>query len=78
MNSANETQLSKLITGVDISKNDNYKLTIGSEQKTVDFGGTTNINVKLLKIQEILEKEKGVAGEIYFQDAERTIFKENV
>ena len=78
MNSAGETALSNKITSVDITNKNNYKLIIDSENKTVQFGDTTNINVKLLKIYEILEKEKGVSGEIYFQDAERTIFKENV
>ena len=78
MNSANETGISKLITTIDIKDKNNYKLELTNENKIVKFGGATNIHVKLLKIQEVLEKEKGVAGEIYFQDSERTIFKENV
>ena len=78
MNSAEEIQLSALITSIDITDKNNYKLVISSENKTVQFGGTTNINVKLLKIRELLEKEKGIPGEIYFQDSERTVFKEKV
>ena len=78
MNSANETVLSKLITSIDIQEKDNFKLCIESENKIINFGETTNINVKLLKIQEVLEKEKGTSGEIYFQDDERTVFKETV
>ena len=78
VNSASETPISKLITTIDITDKTDYKLELASENKIVRFGGATNINVKLLKIQEVLEKEKGIAGEIYFQDSERTIFKENV
>ena len=78
MNTANEIDFSKLITSIDITNKNNYILDISSENKTVQFGTATNINVKLLKIKEILEKESGTSGEIYFQDSERTIFKESV
>lgn len=76
INSASETEISKLITTIDITDKNNYKLLLASENKIVEFGTATNINVKLLKIQEVLENEKGNKGEIYFLDAEKTIFKE--
>jgi cell division protein FtsQ len=78
MNSASETTLSSLITNIDISDANDYKLTITSENKVVNFGTATNINVKLLKIEEIIEKEKGKEGEIYFQNSEKTVFREKV
>lgn len=78
MNSAAETPLIDLITIIDISENNNYKIELEDEDKIVQFGPATNISVKLLKIQEVLENEEGNSGEIYFQDSERTVFKENV
>ena len=78
MNSASETTLSSLITNIDVSDANDYKLTITSENKVVNFGTATNINVKLLKIEEIIEKEKGKEGEIYFQNSEKTVFREKV
>ena len=78
INSARETPIYNLITVIDITDKTNYKLELSSESKLVQFGTATNISVKLLKIQEVLEQEKDIAGEIYFQDSERTVFKENV
>ena len=38
----------------------------------------SNVNVKLLKIEALIEQEKGIEGEIYFQDSEKTVFREEV
>lgn len=78
MNSVSDKTLSGTITNIDIEDSTNYKLTLTSENKIVNFGDTTNINVKLLKIEEIIEKEKGKEGEIYFQNSEKTVFREKV
>ncbi len=78
MNSTNGTGLENIITSINIENKNNYILEISSENKIVQFGDATNINIKHLKIQELLEQEKGVPGQIYFQDSERTVFKEDV
>ncbi len=78
MNSVSDKTFSGTITNIDIEDSTNYKLTLTSENKIVNFGDTTNINVKLLKIEEIIEKEKGKEGEIYFQNSEKTVFREKV
>ena len=78
MNTAIETDFVKLVTNIDITNKNNYIITLASENKVVQFGGATNISVKILKIKEILEKEKEVEGEIYFQNSEKTIFREKV
>lgn len=78
METAKNISMDKLITSIDITDRANYKLTITSEGKTVQFGDCSNINIKLLKVQAVMEKEKGVEGEIYFQDLEKTVFKEKV
>ena len=76
MESAKSNSIAQKITQIDISESNNYKLTLEEEQKTVRFGGCTNVSVKMLKIEAILEAEKGNKGEIYFQDSEKTVFKE--
>lgn len=76
--SAKNNSLANIITEVNIADSTNYILTIASESKTVQFGDISNINVKLLKIEALIEQEKGVAGEIYFQDSEKTVFREEV
>lgn len=78
MESAKNNSLADIITTIDISESANYKLTIESELKTVQFGDATNINIKILKIEEVIQKEKGVEGEIYFQNSEKTVFREKV
>lgn len=78
MNAISENTLSATIDNIDITDKTNYKLTINSENKIINFGEATNINVKLLKIEEIIQKEKGKEGEIYFQNSEKTVFKEKV
>ena len=78
MESAKSNSLANIITAIDISDQSNYKLTISSERKTVQFGDMTDINIKILKIEEIIQQEKGIIGEIYFQDSEKTVFKETV
>ena len=80
MDSAKSNSMENLITRIDITDANNFKLILESEGKIVQFGEITdvNVNVKLLKIKKIIEDRKGIAGEIYFQDKEKTVFKENV
>lgn len=76
--SAKSNSLEKMINNIDITNQGDYSLTIESENKVVRFGDITNANIKMLKIEEIIQQEKGVAGEIYFQDSEKTVFRETV
>lgn len=78
METAKNTSIADIITEIDISNSNNYKLVIASESKTVQFGDLNNINVKILKIEYILEQEKGREGEIYFQNTEKAVFREKV
>lgn len=78
METAKNTSIANIITEFDISNSNNYKLIIASEGKTVQFGDLNNINVKILKIEFILEQEKGREGEIYFQNTEKAVFREKV
>ena len=78
METAKTTSVGAIIAEIDISDPTNYKIIIPSENKTVEFGDLTNINVKILKIEYIIEQEKGKQGEIYFQGAEKAVFREKV
>ena len=78
MEIAKTTSVGAIIAEIDISDPTNYKIIIPSENKTVEFGDLTNINVKILKIEYIIEQEKGKQGEIYFQGAEKAVFREKV
>ena len=78
MESSKSNSLAGIITNIDISDKQNYKLLIPSENKIINFGDIKNINIKILKIEEVIEQEKGISGEIYFQDSEKTVFRETV
>ena len=78
MESARSNSLANIITQIDISNSANYILKIASEAKTVQLGDITNVNIKLLKVEALIEQEKGIEGEIYFQDSEKTVFREKV
>ena len=54
-----------LITSINIKDENNYKLYLESEEKNVHLGNNTNIDIKMLYVQTIIEKEKGNAGTIY-------------
>ena len=54
-----EMVLKKKIAAIDISDSTNFVLKIPSENKTVDFGDGSNINVKILWIIDLMNnKEK--------------------
>ena len=75
---AKTTSVGAIIAEIDISNLTNYKIIIPSENKTVEFGELTNINIKILKIEYIIEQEKGREGEIYFQGTKKAVFREKV
>lgn len=73
------TSFANLITKINISDDLNYKLTVSSQNKIIELGDMTNINIKLQMADAIMSREKGKKGEIYFQDnSKRAIFKEEV
>ena len=61
--SAKTNELYSLITEIDISEKDNYKLVIPSEKKIIHLGDTSKLPVKMGYIISIMEKEKD-EGEI--------------
>lgn len=63
--SAKTNQFDSLITSINIGDSNNYKLYLDTEQKTVYLGDCTNLDTRMLYVKAILDKEKGIAGEIF-------------
>lgn len=62
--SAKSNNLDKLITKIDITNKEDYVVEMKSEKKTVHFGDTTNLALKMLYVSDIISKEKD-EGEIF-------------
>ena len=77
---AKSNGISEMIYSIDIANANNYILDIPSETKKVQFGDNSNINVKMLWIVELIEKEKGVDGEIILNvpNIKKVYFRERV
>lgn len=81
MELAQNNDISNLITRIDIENKQNYKIVFESEQKVAYLGDETDLNIKIPKIKLILEKENGVAGEIFVNmdmKSNNPIFRQNV
>lgn len=64
MEAATSNEISDLITQIDITDNENYKLTIQKQNKVVHLGDTSNLSTKMLWIKKFNELEGNTAGEI--------------
>lgn len=64
MDSANNNEIGKLVTKINISNKQNYVLELKSEKKNVHVGDTSNLSTKMLHVKTILEKEKKKEGDI--------------
>lgn len=79
MESAKENGIENLITEIDILDPVKYFLTIQSELKTVNFGDNTYINDKIIRIKEIIKKEKNIEGIIFVDNINKSYyFREKV
>lgn len=65
LNSAENYDLKKFITSINISDKSNYVLYLESEKKTVNLGTTDNIETKMLYLQSIIEREQGKEETIF-------------
>lgn len=73
---AKTQNISDLITEINITNDKNFILSIPSQKKTVEFGEGTDINVKILKLIEVLKKTEGQEGTIFMKN--RVYFSEKV
>lgn len=62
---ANQVDIANLITRIDISNKEDYKLIFETEQKTAHLGDEFNMTNKMEYIKLFLEDEKTVPGEIF-------------
>ena len=68
MEAANSEGLLNLITYIDIENIQDYKIIMDSEEKTVYLGDCSSLDERMLWVKSILEKEKGIAGEIIVKE----------
>lgn len=81
VNLAKENDIASYITRIGIEDDEDYKLVMETEQKIVHMGDDSNLSDKMLNVKAILEKEKGVAGEIFVNvdlNKEYPMFRQNV
>lgn len=64
MESAKSENLLNLITEIDIEDVNNYKLVMDSEEKIIYLGNCSSLDERMLWVKNILEKEKGIPGEV--------------
>ncbi|MBR3696789.1 MAG: hypothetical protein IKM97_00715 [Clostridia bacterium] len=70
-----------LITKIDISDDKNYTLILESEGKIVYLGDGTDLNTRMIYLSGILNREKGVSGEIFLNmnlNTEDAYFREKI
>lgn len=65
MDAANNNEIGKLVTKINISDKQNYILELKSEKKTAHIGDTSNLSTKMLYIKTVIEKEKKNEGDIF-------------
>lgn len=78
---AKSNEILNLITEIDISDDDNYKIIFGNDDKVAYLGDGTNLSTKMLYVKAILEQEQGKPGEIYVNidlNTEYPFFRERV
>lgn len=82
MDIATSNQIAELITKIDISDANNYTLVLDTESKIAYLGTSSDMNMKILYLKGLLQREKGIAGEIFLKDeyikSDRVFFREKV
>lgn len=81
MEIAKNNDISNIITRIDIEDEKNYKIIFETKEKTAYLGDNSNLNTKILTIKAILEKNEGIAGEIFVNmdlNTNYPIFRERV
>ena len=70
-----------LITAINISDSQDYKLIFGSENKSAYIGDCSMLGTRMLFVKTILERESGNSGEIFVNmelNSEYPYFREQV
>lgn len=81
METAAVHNIDSLITKIDISNDKNYTIILETEGKTVYLGEATDLNTRMIYLSGILNREKGVSGEIFLDmnlNTEDAYFREKI
>ena len=81
MESAKSNEIVDTITKINIENSNNYILILEEEGKTAYIGDATNINTRMLYLKEIIERQKGVNGEVFIDkdvNTKKAVFREEV
>lgn len=65
MEISQNNDIASLITRIDIEDEKNYKILFETKEKTAYIGNDSNLHTKMLTVKAILEKNEGIAGEIF-------------
>ena len=81
MESAENNELDKLITYIDIKDRKNFVIGMESEEKVIYLGKCSDLSTQMLYIKKMIEKEAGIEGE-FFVDMDlntgKPVFREKV
>lgn len=79
--SANVNSIGGLITRIDITNKQDYKLILENEKKTIYIGDASNLSNRMLYVKAVIEAESGLEGEIFANgdlNSEKVFFREKI
>ncbi len=65
MNTFKDNNLEKQVTKIDLKDENDCKISMDTEKKTVYLGDKTNLNNKIIYVQAIINETKNLEGEIF-------------
>lgn len=78
LNTAKEKKLAEKITNINIEDENNFIITMESENKIIHFGNSKNINDKFVKLSAALEDTVDEKGEIFLNNIDKIYFRKEV
>ncbi len=78
---AKNYEVDTYITKIDVGDINDVKLELQAEQKTVYLGSCSDLNTRILYMKDIIEKEKGIKGEMFINGnltQDKVFFRESV
>lgn len=74
---AKEKELDNIITNINIEDENDFLITMESQNKLIHFGNSNNINDKFIMLKAVIKDNEGVKGEIFVKDLNRVFFRED-
>ena len=81
IDTAKNYEVDTYITKIDVGDINDVKLDLQAEQKIVYLGSCSDLNTRILYMKDIIEKEKGIKGEVFINGnltEDRVFFRESV